>query len=340
MPLLYSIYPILLLPAALLADFLLGDPPNSLHPVCAVGKWARKMEYFWKKHLGKTFLSGLTATLCTITPFLLITGGSVKVASLLLPEKAGDAVSWGIALLAVYFSIAPRGLALHAQAVGQAAATGNLEQARHAVSMIVGRDTHALDMPDIIRAAIESVSENLTDGVISTLFWATVGIMLDGACGCAAAVVLHRSANILDALWGKKNDEYRRFGTCAARLDDALNYIPARLSLPLISFSALFIPGASAAKALSIGWKYRRAHASPNSAWSEASFAGALDLQLGGPVAYKGIPAPYPFIGEGRANPSPGDLHLSVSLMWAATLLMAMFCVLVIFLFFLSNFGF
>lgn len=322
-----SLYPILLLPCALLMDFLLGDPPNRWHPVCAVGSWARNMERFWKKHMGKTFLSGVMATLCTLAPFLFITAGSIALASL-LPRELGEAASWVIALLAVYFCIAPHGLARHAEMVRQAVESENLQQSRHAVSMIVGRDTQSLDNPGILRAAIESVAENLTDGVISTLFWALIGMMIYGDCGCALAVVFHRIANILDALWGKKNDEYRRFGTCAARTDDVLNYLPARLSLPLISLASLFIPGASAVKALILGWKYRYAHASPNSAWSEAAFAGALDLQLSGPVAYKGIPLDYPFIGEGRRNATLQDLRLSIRLMWASTLLMTALCAL------------
>lgn len=320
------LYPILLLPAALLLDILLGDPPNAWHPVCAAGYWARKMEKFWKTHLGKTFLSGTMATLSTLLPFLILAGGSVTAASLLLPEKTGEAVSWGIALLAVYYSMAPRGLARHARAVEQASKTENLEQSRYAVSMIVGRDTKSLDMPGVLRAAIESVAENLTDGVLSTLFWATIGMLFYGPCGCAVAVVLHRVANILDALWGKKNEEYRRFGTCAARTDDVLNYLPARLSLPLISLAALFVRGASAAKGLILGWKYRYAHASPNSAWSEAAFAGALDLQLSGPISYKGIPAPYPYIGEGRRAAVLADLQLSLRLMWMTTLLTTILC--------------
>ncbi|MEG2236625.1 MAG: adenosylcobinamide-phosphate synthase CbiB [Akkermansia sp.] len=324
----HSLYPILLLPCALLMDILLGDPPNRWHPVCAVGAWARTMEQFWKQHLGKSFLSGLMATLCTLVPFLLIAAGSTKLALFLL-GSSGETVSWLIALLALYFCMAPNGLARHAKNVGEAAKSDNLEQSRHAVAMIVGRDTQSLDMPGILRAAIESVAENLTDGVLSTLFWATIGMMLYGACGCTLAVVLHRSANILDALWGKKNEEYRHFGTCAARMDDILNYAPARLSLPLISLATLFIKGTSPTKALILGWKYRYAHASPNSAWSEATFAGALDLQLSGPITYKGIPANYPYIGEGRRNATLQDLRLSINLMWASTILMTVLCALI-----------
>lgn len=115
---------------------------------------------------------------------------------------------------------------------------------------------------------------------------------------------------------GEKNDRYRHFGTFAARTDDALNFIPARLILPCISFSALMVKGISARRALTMGWAFRNAHASPNSAWSEAAFAGALGLRLGGPVSYKGIPANYPWIGTGRTKASASDLALAIRLMW------------------------
>lgn len=182
--------------------------------------------------------------------------------------------------------------------------------------MIVGRDTERMDGHGIARAAIESVAENLTDGVFSTLFWASAGCLAGGSFGAASAALAHRVFNILDAMWGKKNDRYRHFGTFAARTDDALNFIPARLILPCISFSALMVKGTSARRALTMGWAFRNAHASPNSAWSEAAFAGALGLRLGGPVSYKGIPANYPWIGTGRTKASASDLALAIRLMW------------------------
>lgn len=307
--------PILILPAALLLDLALGEPPGCCHPVCHFGRWARLMERTWKRLLDKTFLAGSLAALCAVLPPVCLGAGIVLLAAAVLPSWA----AWCAAALAVYLCMAPRSLAAHARRVLSAARENDLPQAKRKVSMIVGRDTQTLDMHGVLRAAIESVSENLTDGILSTLFWATIGLLLGGPAGCAAAAILHRCFNTLDALWGKKNDEYRRFGTFAARTDDALNYLPARLSLPLIALSCIPIPGMRSRRSLSIGWKYRSAHASPNSAWSEAAFAGALGLKLGGPVAYKGIPAPYPYIGEGRMDARPGDLSRSIVLMYAAT---------------------
>ena len=143
--------------------------------------------------------------------------------------------------------------------------------------------------------------------------------MIGGALGAAAAALVHRVFNILDAMWGKKNEQYRHFGTFAARTDDTLNFIPARLILSCISLAALFLPGASSRHALTVGWTFRRAHASPNSAWSEAAFAGALGLRIGGPVSYKGMPADYPWIGSGRKEATAGDLDRAIRLMWLTT---------------------
>lgn len=305
-----------ILPVALLLDILTGDPPNRLHPVCLIGWCARLLETLMRSLLGGTFAAGMAAALG-------VCGFSWCACLLLfLPFFTGPSplLPWIPAVLVIYICMAPRGLAQHAARVKEALIRGDDAAARRAVSMIVGRDTEKLDRHGIARAAIESVAENLTDGVFSTLFWAAAGCAAGGAFGAASAALIHRVFNILDALWGKKNDRYRHFGTFAARTDDALNFIPARLILPCISLAALFVQGASARKALTEGWAYRRAHASPNSAWSEAAFAGALGLRIGGPVSYKGIPADYPWIGTGHTEAAVRDLALSIRLMWASTL--------------------
>ncbi|MBT8778499.1 adenosylcobinamide-phosphate synthase CbiB [Akkermansia muciniphila] len=306
-----------ILPAALLLDILAGDPPNRFHPVCLIGWCARHMEPLARRLWGGTFTAGMAAALGTCA------AAWCACAAFLLPFSffPSPRILWIPAVLVIYICMAPRGLAEHARLVANALRAGNDGAARHAVSMIVGRDTERLDRHGIARAAIESVAENLTDGVFSTLFWATAGFLAGGASGAAFAALTHRVFNILDAMWGKKNDRYRHFGTFAARTDDALNFIPARLILPCISLAALLVKGASARRALTTGWTFRRAHASPNSAWSEAAFAGALGLRIGGPVSYKGIPADYPWIGDGRTEATVSDLALAIRLMWMTALM-------------------
>lgn len=305
----------LILSAALLLDILTGDPPNRFHPVCLIGWCARWMETFMRHLLGGTFQAGMAAALG-------VCGFSWCACLLLfLPFyiNGPPLLPWIPAVLVIYICMAPRGLAQHAARVEKALRREDDAAARHAVSMIVGRDTERLDRHGIARAAIESVAENLTDGVFSTLFWATAGCVAGGAFGAASGALIHRVFNILDAMWGKKNDRYRHFGTFAARMDDALNYLPARLILPCISLGCLFVKGTCARKALTEGWTFRRAHASPNSAWSEAAFAGALGLRIGGPVSYKGMPADYPWIGSGRTDAGAWDLVLAIRLMWTTT---------------------
>lgn len=304
-----------MLPAALLLDILAGDPPNRFHPVCLIGWCARRLEVLARQRWGGTFMAGMLAALGTCA------AAWFACAVFFLPFSATSSpwIPWIPGVLVIYICMAPRGLAEHALRVANALRRGDSREARRAVSMIVGRDTERLDNHGIARAAIESVAENLTDGVFSTLFWGAAGCLIGGAFGAASAALVHRVFNILDAMWGKKNDQYRHFGTFAARTDDALNFIPARLILPCISLAALFVRGASSRMALATGWKFRRAHASPNSAWSESAFAGALGLRIGGPVSYRGIPADYPWIGTGRPEATVSDLSLSIRLMWATT---------------------
>lgn len=301
-----------ILPAALLLDILAGDPPNRFHPVCLIGWCARRMEALARRWRGGTFAAGMAAALATCA------AAWFACAVFFLPFSAFSSpwIPWIPAVLVIYICMAPRGLAEHALRVANALRGGKDGEARQAVSMIVGRDTERLDHHGIARAAIESVAENLTDGVFSTLFWGAAGCLAGGAFGAAFAALAHRVFNILDAMWGKKNDQYRHFGTFAARTDDALNFIPARLILPCITLACLFVKGASARRALTTGWIFRRAHASPNSAWSEAAFAGALGLRIGGPVSYKGMSADYPWIGTGRTEATVKDLALSIRLMW------------------------
>ena len=173
------------------------------------------------------------------------------------------------------------------------------------------------------RACVESVGENLTDGILATLFWATAGLLLAGLPGAAALAACHRAANVLDALWGKLNETYRCFGTAAARLDDVLNWCPARLALPCIVLAAALLPGLDARACRRVGWRDRHAHESPNSAWSEAAFAGALGLRLGGPAWYGPLYRDHPWLGDGSPLATARHILQSVRLMWASVLVFA-----------------
>ncbi len=317
-----------LLPATLLIDRLFGEPPARVHPVCLMGSLASRSESLLRRGPNNTrmFLSGVLACLFVVLPCAAVAGGLAWAAQ----RYAGPGAGWLVAVLLVYVCLAPRSLDEHALRVATPLAANDLEGARKAVSMMVGRNTTGLDVHGVARACVESVGENLTDGILSTLFWAGVGLLLFGYPGAASLAVLHRSANVLDALWGKRNEKYIRFGTCAARLDDALNLLPARLSLPCIAFASRLMSSPRYKDTFRVGWKYRAAHESYNSAWSEAAFAGALGLKLGGPAVYGDQVIDHPWIGEGTPEALPSHIFLAVRLMWHSVIVFTFFEVCII----------
>lgn len=313
-----ALLPTALLPAALLADRLLAEPPARLHPVCLMGRLATYLEGRLRRgpNTRTMFFSGLCAALLVALPF--------AAAAFLLVWAAlrygGDCAAWLVCASLVYLCLAPRCLSDSALEIARLLARNDLQGARRALAGIVGRDTSGLDCHGVARACVESVAENLTDAVLSTLFWAGAGLLLFGYPAAAGLAVLHRCMNMLDALWGKKNEKYIRFGTFAALFDDALNFVPARLSLPVIALAAGFCPKLSAKNSLRTGWKYRRAHESPNSAWSEAAFAGALGLKLGGPALYGTQRIAHPWLGDGTPDATPEHIFSASRLMYSSVI--------------------
>jgi adenosylcobinamide-phosphate synthase len=182
----------------------------------------------------------------------------------------------------------------------------SLAEGRTAVSHIVGRDPEALDEPGVARAAIESLAESTSDAVIAPLFW----LVLFGLPGIA----LYKAANTADSMIGHKTEHHREFGWAAARFDDLVNLIPARLTALLIAAAARFTPSASASAALSTALRDAKKHESPNAGWPEAAFAGALGLKLGGPRCYAGETIDLPAFGIGRSDLGPADIERALGL--------------------------
>lgn len=311
----------LLLPAALLLDRLLGEPPARVHPVCGMGALAAIMERVFRRGPNgpRMTLAGLAACLAVVLPVGLLAALPVRLAG----EMLGGATAWIVCVVVVSLCLAPRCLDEHARRVALPLEQGDLEAARRTVSMLVGRDPQQLDAHGVARACVESVGENLTDGILSTLFWAATGLLLAGLPGAAALAACHRAANVLDAMWGKLNETYRCFGTAAARLDDVLNWCPARLALPCIVLAAALLPGLDARACRRVGWRDRHAHESPNSAWSEAAFAGALGLRLGGPAWYGPLYRDHPWLGDGTPLATARHIRQAVRLMWGSLLVFA-----------------
>lgn len=192
-----------------------------------------------------------------------------------------------------------------------AALARSLPEGRTAVSHIVGRDPQALDEAGVARAAIESLAESTSDGVIAPLFF----LILGGLPGIA----LYKAVNTADSMIGHKTERYLQFGWAAARLDDLLNLIPARLTALLIAGGAFFVKGAHPETAWSTALSDAKKHESPNAGWPEAAFAGALDFQLGGPRSYDGEPVDLPSFGAGSADLGPADIGRALQL-YSATL--------------------
>jgi adenosylcobinamide-phosphate synthase len=224
----------------------------------------------------------------------------------------GDAVG----LLLIYFSVAGRDLAGHGQSVQRALEGGDVPQARRRVAMLVSRDTEHLGEPGIARATVESVAENLVDGLTAPLLFAA-------SFGPVGAMV-YRAVNTLDAMFGYRNERYREFGWAAARLDDAANYVPARLTGPLLCLLAPLV-GGSCAQAWATMRRDHGKHPSPNGGWSESAVAGALGVQLGGENRYFGAVSFRPLLGENRRPLVAADIGRTIRLVLGAGMVFALF---------------
>lgn len=211
--------------------------------------------------------------------------------------------------------IAQSSLGDHVKAVATSLETIGLPAGRQAVSMIVGRDPDKLDNAGVCRAAIESLAENFSDGVVAPTFWMVVG----GLPGAA----IYKAVNTADSMIGHKNDRYLDFGRASARFDDLINLPASRLTAALVIVAALVMPGYSARDALSAVRRDARKHRSPNAGWAEAAFAGALGLGLNGPRAYGGVAVEDAIMNEGgRRDANSADIRRALRLYWVADALL------------------
>lgn len=292
-------------------DLILGDPRWFPHPVRFIGWLCIRVEKLARKAAGR-FIS---LRICGMTTFLMvvtITGG-VTWALLSILEAFHSYTATIAAILILYFCIAVGDLIDHAKVVYQHLCVDDIEQARKAVGLLVGRDTDKLDKQGVARACIESVSENLVDGITAPLFWAIVASLLSIAfafppiLGAAIGAILYKAVNTMDSMFGYKNENYIDFGRFAAIADDVANYIPARLSGLCVIGSAYLLryDGRGAAKIFS---EDRLKSSSPNSGHSEAAIAGALGIEMGGSASYFGVVSEKPLIGSGLRGAEPVDI--------------------------------
>lgn len=270
--------------AAFLIDFLIGDPRNMPHPVNAIAFFAGSVETSLRKNMPSAEkIAGIIAV-------ILVVGGTVALTHTILQISFYVHTLLGniVSIVILYFSFAARDLADHGRAVMSALEKGELELAREKVGMIVGRDVSRLTESEVAQATVESVAENTVDGVTAPLFYA----LLFGPVGALG----YKAVNTLDSLFGYKNERYLNFGWASAKLDDLANFLPSRLTVPFISLAAVIMRLDAQAVFRSVLQTARR-HASPNAGYSEAAFAGALGVRLGGPRSYGGVRQILPYLG-------------------------------------------
>lgn len=310
---------ILIFAIAFLLDLLFGDPHSQFHPVALFGRFAGVVELLCRFQFGNGVKSGFIAWFISVG---VVTGLAFGITWIL------SALSWvsGVAAAGacLYVSIAMRSLLEYSVRIRNALERKDLYGARCALGMIVSRKTGSLSESDIVRGAIESIGENLIDAVNSACFWTVLGFLAGGVPGAAAGAIFLRAVNTLDACWGYKSEHYLKFGKVAARMDDVLHWIPARLTALAVAAAALGL-GLRPVEALKMAWRHRKDHPSPNSCWGMATFAGALGIRLGGPTEYSDGREEYPYWGNGRKELNVNDLKLVEQLALLAAMIFAIF---------------
>ncbi|MGB9697970.1 MAG: adenosylcobinamide-phosphate synthase CbiB [Thermodesulfobacteriota bacterium] len=268
-------------------DLILGDPEWLPHPVRLIGKVISQLETWARKIASKP----RQLKILGVFMVALVVMGTYIFTSFALFLTAKIYWAWGL-ILAVYLAyttLATKDLYIETRRVFEALQEGNLPQARQKLSLVVGRDTAHLNEPEIVRALLETIAENINDGVIAPLFYLGLG-------GPSLAMT-YKAINTLDSMLGYKNEKFLHLGWASAKLDDWANFIPARISGIIIVLSAAFL-GKPWREAYKIMGRDHKNHESPNSGWPESAMAGALGLQFGGVNYYFGKPSRKPFIGE------------------------------------------
>ena len=293
--------------AGFVLDLTLGDPQGWLHIVRGIGALIAALEKIFypmkNKRLGGALLVLSVLLICSALPAIF----------LYLAWRLSPWAYFVLEALLCWQLLALKSLKIESRKVYDALAKSDLPAARKAVSMIVGRDTAALDTAGVTRAAVETVAENASDGVIAPLFYLALGGAVFG--------MFYKAVNTMDSMIGYKNERYLDFGRFAAKLDDVMNFLPSRLSALLMIMMARLC-GLDAKSAHRIWKRDRRKHASPNSAQTEAVMAGALHVRLAGNAYYFGKLYEKPTIGDDVRPIEAGDILLSHRLLNAASVLM------------------
>lgn len=298
--------------AGLLLDLLIGDPENWPHPVIWIGKWIsfcdRKIRAKAAGDKAKLRRESVWMTASTVLLAMVITAAVLRIAAF-----GGTYVLLGVMSIVSWTCLASKSLAKESRGV-QKALEQSLEKGRKQVGRIVGRDTASLSAEEIVAATVETVAENTTDGILSPLIYLFLG-------GPVLAMGF-KAASTLDSMEGYLDEKYRDIGWSGAKLDDVLNYVPARISGHLMCLAA-FLTGTDGRNAYKILKRDHANHLSPNCAWTESAAAGALHVQLGGSHEYFGKVIEKPTIGDADRPIQADDIQKTNRLMYGTTFLAA-----------------
>lgn len=297
----------LVLAAAVSLDLIVGDPQRLPHPIRWMGRAIAAWEPFCRRTIADPFRSGFFFAVS------LIAGTWVTAYLCMATARWIDPVLSGVLeTVMIFYCLSARTLEKEAMAVHDHLRAGRTEAARARLRTIVGRDCDRLTPAGMSRAAVETVAENLVDGFISPLFFAAVG--------GAPLALAYKMVNTLDSMVGYKNDTYKEFGRAAARIDDVANFLPARLSVPVVALAAGLLSGRWR-QAITTAWRDGRRHSSPNAGFAEAAFAGVLGVKLGGPNRYHGRWVDKPYIGARYGETTPAHIQRACELMLLTSLL-------------------
>ncbi|MFF2888198.1 adenosylcobinamide-phosphate synthase CbiB [Paenibacillus sp. NPDC057967] len=310
----YSVQELLLLAmAAVVIDWIIGDPKWPTHPVIWIGRLIKGLErlLYPKDMSASPFAAKLRG--CLLTLITIIVSWGVMTLIVWTADAVHTWLGYAVSAWFISTTLAVKGLKDAAMLVYMPLTGGNLEEARRYVGYIVGRDTDGLSEPEAARATIETVAENTVDAFLSPLLFALIG--------GAPLAMLYRSVNTLDSMVGYRNETYIYFGRCSARLDDVLNYIPARLTGILMVAAAALLPGMKPGHS----WRSIRAfaslHPSPNSGIPESAVAGAIGIQLGGVNRYFGVASERARMGWKTRELEPRDIRASIHILYAVSVL-------------------
>jgi adenosylcobinamide-phosphate synthase len=300
-----------------LVDLLVGDPRWIPHPVVWIGTCISALDRLLQKHKWSKIAGRLAGCLFP----LLIVGGVFLLAwgLVALAFRVSPWVGWTLQVWLISTTIATKGLAEAGRGVYDALRAGDLPLSRQRLSWIVGRDTAHLEEKEIARGGIETVAENIVDAVTAPLFFAFLG--------GAPLALAYRAANTLDSMVGYKNDKHLHLGWASARLDDVANYIPARLTLPFLVFSA-WILKYNCRSTWDISRRDASVHPSPNSGIAEAAVAGALGIRLGGYNTYHGVTSLRAYMGDLKEEIAAKHIAQTIRMLYATTAMYTLFLVL------------